>query len=323
MTRSATIFLVLAAACGGEADVAEAPPADAAPKTDTTRAVQADMRNVAFQIDSGITLGIRHLRGALVPVGDTIPPTFDRPASFTITITSADISVDTASLSTLLTRHVCAYKGSPLGGLRIRIEGDELIQKGVLKKGIHLPFSVTSTATLTPEGMIRLHPSKIKVLGIGARGLMSFFGLNLQELAKVKPGHGVQIVDNDFLLDPAAILPPPRVKGRVTAMTLKDGKIYLVFGKAAAADSHRLVRPDTSVANYMYFRGGQLRFGKLTMADADMFIVDQDPGDWFDFNLPLYLDQLVAGSHRTTRANGLIVDMPDRNDIGKKSKPAP
>lgn len=65
----------------------------------------------------------------------------------------------------------------------------------------------------------------------------------------------------------------------------------------------------------MYFRKGILRFGKLTMTDADMLIIDDDVSDRFDFSLPRYFEQLVAGTHRTTPADGLVVHMPDRNDM--------
>jgi hypothetical protein len=317
MAKSLRIGLVLlatAAGCGGDAP--EAPPPPIEPIShDTTRAVQAEMAHVDFGIDSGIVLEITRLRGKLLPTSDTAPVAFNNPRSFTLSIESAAIAIDTASLSTLLTRHVFAYKGSPLGHLRITTDSNLLVQKGVLKKGIHFPFTVKAEVSLTPEGLIRLHPTSIKVLGIGARGLMKFFGLSLEELAKVSPGRGVRIDGNDFLLDPTAVLPPPRVRGKVTALTVKNGRIYQVFGSAASADSGRLSRPDTTVANYMYFRGGVLRFGKLTMADADMFIVDDDPSDRFDFSLPRYFDQLVAGVHRTTRVDGLIVRMPDRNDM--------
>jgi hypothetical protein len=276
------------------------------------------MRNVGFEVDSGVVLEISRLRGALIPTSDTAPPAFNHRASFTISIGTAAIAMDTASLSNLLSGYVFNYKGSPLGKLRVSIEGDTLIQKGVLKKGIHLPFTVRSTTSLTDQGLIRLHPTSIKVLGIGARHLMRFFGLSLEELAKVAPGRGVKIVENDFLLDAAALLPPPRAKGRLTSLSVGKGRIHLVFGSAAAADSNRLSPPDTSAANYMYFRRGTLRFGKLTMADADMFIVDEDPTDRFEFNLPLYMNQLVAGHHVTTKVDGLIVSMPDRGDIAAR-----
>jgi hypothetical protein len=61
----------------------------------------------------------------------------------------------------------------------------------------------------------------------------------------------------------------------------------------------------------MFFRGGVLRFGKLTMNDTDLLIVDADQHDNFDFWLDRYNDQLVAGSSRNTRDHGLVVQMPD------------
>lgn len=320
MTRHSLALVALGAGCGGGRP--EPPPPASVPAVvipDTTRVVQAEMRNVGFQIDSGVILEISRLRGALLPTSDTAPPEFDDRGSFTISISTAAIAIDTASLGNLLTRHTFAYKGSPLGRLRVSIEGDTLIQKGILKKGIHLPFTVRSQASLTDEGLIRLHPTSIKVLGIGARHLMRFFGLSLEELAKVAPGRGVRIEENDFLLDAAALLPPPRAKGRLTSLAVRNGRVYQVFGSVAAADSNRLSRPDTAVANYMYFRGGTLRFGKLTMADADLFLVDEDQSDRFDFYLARYLDQLVAGYHVTTKVDGLVVYMPDRGDLGRRA----
>jgi hypothetical protein len=37
----------------------------------------------------------------------------------------------------------------------------------------------------------------------------------------------------------------------------------------------------------MFYRGKILRFGKLTMVDSDLQIVDDDPSDPFDFYLPI------------------------------------
>jgi hypothetical protein len=318
--RSGLALIALGAgSCGGGGpDPVPPPSVPALVVVDTTRVVQAEMRNVGFQIDSGVVLEISRLRGVLIPTSDTAPPAINDRGSFTLSISTAAIAIDTSSLSNLLTRHVFAYKGSPLGNLRVSIEGDTLIQKGTLKKGIHLPFTVRSQASLTNEGLIRLHPTSIKVLGVGARHLMRFFGLSLEELAKVAPGRGVRIDENDFLLDAAALLPPPRAKGRLTALSVRNGRVYQVFGSAAAADSNRLTRPDTSVANYMYFQEGRLRFGNLTMARADLLILDDDPTDRFDFFLPRYMDQLVAGYHVTTKADGLIVHMPDRGDLSAR-----
>ena len=68
----------------------------------------------------------------------------------------------------------------------------------------------------------------------------------------------------------------------------------------------------------MYFQGATLRFGKLTMMNTDLLILDDDPSDPFDFFLDRYNDQLVAGYNRNTRDHGLIVYMPDKGEIGSK-----
>jgi hypothetical protein len=198
-------LLAAAVGCGGEEPPAAPPPPVETVVHDTTRAVQAEMANVDFSIDSGIVLEISRLRGKLLPTSDTAPAAFNDPRSFTLSIGSAALAIDTAGLSTLLTRHVFAYKGSPLGHLRISIDSNRLVQKGVLKKGIHFPFTVKSEVNLTPEGLIRLHPTSIKVLGVGASGLMKFFGLSLEELAKV-----ARVAESALTATIFCSTPPPR-----------------------------------------------------------------------------------------------------------------
>jgi len=61
----------------------------------------------------------------------------------------------------------------------------------------------------------------------------------------------------------------------------------------------------------MYFRGGTIRFGKLTMSNADMQIVDSHPTDVFDFSIAHYNRQLVAGYSKNIPRHGLVVFMPD------------
>jgi hypothetical protein len=65
----------------------------------------------------------------------------------------------------------------------------------------------------------------------------------------------------------------------------------------------------------MFYRGKVLRFGKLTMMDADLQIVDSDPDDPFDFDLAHLNEQLVAGESRNQPDFGLVTVMPDYGDI--------
>jgi hypothetical protein len=72
----------------------------------------------------------------------------------------------------------------------------------------------------------------------------------------------------------------------------------------------------------MYFRGGKLRFGKLTMTDTDLALIDEDPKDPFDFNLDRYNDQRVAGYSKNTPSHGLKTFMPDADDLMTRTRTA-
>jgi len=147
---------------------------------------------------------------------------------------------------------------------------------------------------------------------------MKFFGLNLQKLVNTERARGVRIEGDDLVLSPTRLLPPPAVEGRVGRVEVTDSEIVQTFRLADGHAPDPLVLPIPKTPNYMFFRGGVLRFGKLTMDDTDLFIEDAAPEDPFDFWLDRYNDQLVGGGSRNTRDHGLIVVMPDFAKLGHR-----
>jgi hypothetical protein len=272
------------------------------------KAVQVQMRHTDFHVDSSIVLRIAFLRGELRPTEPEHPPYFDDKTSFTIRIDSAAIAIAPASLGELLNRYTFAYPGSPLRNLKLSVEKAQVRQQGTMRG---ISFTIVGDLTLTPGGELHLHPTSIKAAGIGVGGLMNLFGLHLDKLVKLRGVRGVRIEKNEFYLNPAELLPPPRASGRVSAVEVTDTAIVLRFHPTDSARVQLLKVPEPEAANYMFFRGGVLRFGKLTMHDADLMIVDAQPQDPFDFFLDRYNDQLVAGLERNTPDHGLIVFMPD------------
>ena len=99
-------------------------------------------------------------------------------------------------------------------------------------------------------------------------------------------------------------LPPPHMRGKITSVRIEGDEIVQTFGNPGPSRV-------TPGANYMAYKGGVLRFGKLTMSDADMELIDADPKDPFDFFPDHYKDQLTAGYSKTTSSGGLRVYMPD------------
>ena len=93
---------------------------------------------------------------------------------------------------------------------------------------------------------------------------------------------------------------------------LGGNRLVQQFGRGAAS------MPRSPRSNYIWFRGGTIRFGKLTMTDADLQLIDMHPADPFDFYSAKYDQQLVAGYSKNTPQHGLRTYMPDFATVSKK-----
>ena len=278
---------------------------------------QTEMRNVEFRLDRAIVLHIHEIRGEMFDKSRKAPLNFDNKDSFIFKIASGEVGIDGLSLSELMNHHVFGYAGAPLTDLQIAVEGNQLRQEGVMHKGIAIPFSMLASVDVTPEGWIRVHPTKIDICSLDGKALLKAFGLSLEKLLDVSKAKGVKIDKNDLLIDPIAILPPPAIEGRITAVRLEGDELIQVW---SSDDLPPPLTVTPGEPNYMYFRQGTLRMGKLFMVDADMEVVDADPTDPFDFFLDYYNNQLDAGFTDNLANYGLRVFMRDFADLGSPVK---
>ncbi|HEV2494005.1 MAG TPA: hypothetical protein VG204_13145 [Terriglobia bacterium] len=278
------------------------------------------MQNVALRLDETIILHIRKLRGELVGTATDMPATFDDKHSFMLHIFSAEIGISAAHLSDLMNRYVFAYPRSPLSNIKVGLEGDRIKESGLLRKGVVVPFEVEGRLEATPAGKIRMRAASVKSAHVPVKKLIHLFGLDVADLIDYPRDHGFWLEGDDLVLDPDRMIPAPAVRGKVIDVHIEGDQLIEVFGPRdtnAAQHTRPLSPPRTGSNGYMYFRGGTLRFGKLTMADADLEIVDADATGPFYFYLDRYNDQLVAGYSKTTPDHGLVVVMPDFNKMGK------
>jgi hypothetical protein len=275
---------------------------------DTPIEVQVQMRNVRLHVDETTVLQVARLRGALVSTKGGHPPIFDDKQSFIVRIDSAQIALSMDSLTRLLNTYVFHYDGSPLKNLTVTADGQRLKLKGTVHKGIDLPFTIIADPSVDADGALRLRAHSIKTLGIPAKGLLAFFGVELENLVNLHGRTGMRVVEDTVVLAPGALVPPPRIEGRLQAVRVEPTRVVQIFGPGSLPP---LKVPDRSMRNYMYYRGGTLRFGKLTMSDADLALIDANQKDAFDFYQDRYERQLVAGYSKNTLAHGLKVYMPD------------
>lgn len=292
---------------------ATSPGIDEPAVTDTS----IEMANVDIRLDPELILHVRHLSGKLVRAQKAQPPTFDDNQSYIVAIDSAEVGMSTASMTHMMNTYVFGEPDAPLKNLRLSIQGGQIKQEGTIRKGPGIPFETVGDLSPTPDGRIRIHPTGMKAAHLPVKGLMKLFGIDIAKLINTRNTRGITVDENDIILDPAQALPPPKMRGRVTAVRIQGDEIIQTFG-TAKADSAK----QASKSNYMAYRGGVVQFGKLTMRDTDMRLIDADPSDPFDFFPAHYKDHLVAGYSKTTASGGLLVYMPDYRKISKAVSPA-
>jgi hypothetical protein len=296
--------------------VETARPREAAPPS-PRGAVDIQMRNVHLRMERGISLQVRTLRGRLEPTSSERPVTLDLRDSFFLDVDWGTVAISTRSLTRLLNDYVFAYDGAPLKNITVSAKGDRLVQKGTIHKGVDLPFEMEGAVSATADGNIRLHVEKIKAEHIPVKGLLHLFGEDLSKLINLNEARGVRVQGDDILMFPDRMLPAPHIKGRIADVHVEGENIVQIFGGGRKTP---LMPLPARAANYIYHRGGTLRFGKLTMADADLEIVDETPATPFDFSLADYNRQLVAGYSKNTPSHGLVVRMPDFGTLGRGAK---
>lgn len=279
-------------------------------------AVRAQMRNVNYRFTDNIAVQINALNGALVPTANNDSPFFDDKNSFRIRIDTAEIAISPTDLANLLNSYVFVGANSPLARISITIVNGQLSIKGRLRDKGDIPFEAQGVMSPTPDGRIRLHSEKIKALHLPVKGLMDAFGIAVNDLIKSGKVPGVQAEENDLILDLQQILPPPHIEGKVTAVRVTTTSIIQTFGGNSGAKLQN--------ANYMSYKGNRLRFGKLTMDDADITLYDLDSADSMDFFLDHYKEQIAAGYSKITVNSQLRIFLKDFNKLPQpKSKPKP
>lgn len=279
-------------------------------------AVEFQASGVNLRMEHGIVIGIDFMRGRMEPLEPGKPVTFDDVNSFDVRVSFARVAITTGTLANIMNHYAFAYPGAPLKNVAVEARpGGRLRIKGTMHKGVDVTFSMEGRPEPDKSGDIRLHADKLSSAHLPVKGLLHLFGEDLAKLVNLNEARGIRMEGDDVILFPSRVTPAPHLLGRVTRVVVEGNRIIETFG--AERDAQRLSLPHKA-RNYMYHRGGTLRFGKLTMADADLEIVELNPTGAFEFSLPDYNRQLVAGYSKNTPNHGLIVYMPDYSSIVRK-----
>jgi hypothetical protein len=315
-------------------------------------AVKAEFRNVMFHLTPTAVAHLEAVTGELQPAGKYDMPVFDDKTSFEVQVANGTVSIAPDALATVLNEYVFARNDAPMKDISIKIKGDRLVIKGKLHSKGDLPFETGGELGLNADGRLRLHSEKVKALHVPVKKVMSLMGIELSNLINTSKIPGMDADKNDLLLDLGKLLPPPHIRGKITSARLGRNGIIVVYGEGGSSSTADSARGNGATAsdrgkrdsatgvsgksalnaggeaydgpagNYMVFRGNRVRFGKLTMENTDLTVIDLDPGDPLDWDLDSYQDQLVAGYSKSTDAFGLRAYVRDFGKLPKSSKRA-
>jgi hypothetical protein len=278
--------------------------------------VQTQMQNVRYHFTEAATVMIKTLNGELLPNEGAELPIFDNKDSFRLRIAYAEIDIAAGDLASIFNSYVFARDSSPLKGVSMSIENGHLKIKGKLHDVGTIPFETESALSPTDDGKILLRTAKVKALHVPVKGVMNLLGVEIADLIKNGKLPGIESRGDDLVLDPALVFPAPHMQGRVTGARIEGNTIALTFGDKNHAAKAR------QGGNYMSFRGNRLRFGKLSMTDVDMTLIDMDPSDPFDFFLDRYKEQIAAGYSKISSNSALRIYAKDFNKMKKAGRAA-
>lgn len=293
--------------------------ATASPSVSASRSASSDRgptnvyaHNLMLRKGPDFRVYVRWLRGQMVRTRRDGNPSFDDPESFNLVITNGVLRANIGDIAHFL--NSSGVQNSPLRNITLSGDGDQIDLHGTLHKIIPLPIELVGTISVGSNNLIQVHVTKLNVLKVPMKGLLGGFHVTLSDLFHPQGVPGVQVTGNDIVFDTVKLIPPPHIRGQLTSVRVVNPDLEEVYGNAQDVASVEQWR------NFLRLSGGTLDFGKLTMHQVDLVMIDISNDAWFDLDLAHYQNQLINGYTRMTPQAGMQIFMPDLDDL-KTNKP--
>jgi hypothetical protein len=255
-----------------------------------------EMRSVDLHVSDAVLLHVHDLRAVIQPTRADQPASLDSPTSYRIRVLSGTMAMTTDALTPFLNDAVFNYKDSPLKNLNVTTDSTGIVVTGTLHKVVDIGFRMRGDVSVTPDGQIRIHPTKMT-----DQKLLHTLGLHMSDLVDVQHAKGLTLDKDDIIINANAALSPPAVEGRIVDVHVQGNALVERF----AGDSTPV--RDSTAPGFVKIRGGRLAFGRLLMTNTDVLIVGPNAHGVFELSLPHYAAQVVTGYTVTTPSMGLVV----------------
>ncbi len=290
-------------------------PSGTLPAMDSHEPTRLYAHNLILRKGPHFRVYVRWIRGQMRSTRKDQNPSFDLPESFLLEIEKGVINVKLADIADYLNSGETGK--SPLTGISIENKDGELHVHGTLHKLMPLPVQLQGVPSPLPDGRLKFHLTKISVLKIPMKGLLRIFHVNAEDLVPSTGVAGVQVSENDLYLDTQRFLPPPHIHGQISSVSPSGDELKVIYGNADT-DEQKLAQWH----NFLRLVGGSLDFGKLSMRQADLTMIDATDDPWFELDLANYQAQLVYGTTRMTEKAGVEIYMPNLKNLPPEKRSA-
>lgn len=277
--------------------------------TDELTPTRIYAHNLMLRKGPDFRIYVRWLNGAMRRTKKNVNPSFDDPESFVLEVQRGIIHANIGDISHYL--NTGSVAGSPLTNISLTGSGNQISLHGTIHK-LHIPLPVGLDGTLSPApgGRIHLHVDRLSVLKLPVKGLLGNFHVSSADLMGKTSIAGIEASQNDLYFDTQKLLPAPHIHGTLTRIRVINPDIEVMYG-----DAQNDAARTEQWHNFLALKGGTLDFGKLTMHNVDLIMIDASKDAWFDLDLVNYQAQLVNGYTRMTAQAGLEIFMPDLDEL--------
>ncbi|HEY9722688.1 MAG TPA: hypothetical protein V6D47_11785 [Oscillatoriaceae cyanobacterium] len=274
--------------------------------------------NVIYRLDPNVSMTLEDLNADVVLKDPSQPFVPANKNDYSILIHQAKVDKGPKSLAALMNNYVFAGPNAPIRNVSIKFVGNQIDMTGQMHKGVWVGFEMKGALTPTPDGKIAMTATEIKSLDVPVNGLMNLIGLKMSSLMTMDPSTGLTVQGNTIIMDLSKLYPPPRMMGRVTAVSISNNRLHITMDDGQAQPWPQL--PVANPKSTMVMWGGDVLINNCLNLNAHMEILDATPQDPQIFALDRYRQQLEAGFVVPTMDGSMIAYTPDVTNFGNMGR---
>lgn len=249
----------------------------------------------------GVHFNVRQVDALLLPAHPNQPVVIDNPESIKVRLLNANTTISAQAMTRLLNGYTLPQARVPVHDVNLTFEDGEVHLTGKLHKIIDLPFTAQASLSVNSNGILRLHFNKITAAGIFHKGLLDMLGLNVADLAKPGVDHSIRVEKDDVYFPLHALFPAPHFSGHLKSATIVGEELVEIYG-----DPKPFAPAPMPAEHYIYFRGGIMQFGRLTMQGVDLELLNQSADESFELSLRDLFRQSLPGYLKNMPDRGLV-----------------